>query len=52
MRSTAIVLWLMIMLVFVPIAAAHGIALYWQSGEQAETASVHAGAAISKVLAR
>ena len=27
MRSTAIVLWLMILLVFVPIAAAHGIAV-------------------------
>ena len=52
MRSTALVLWLMILLVFVPIVAAHGVALYLQSDEPPATASIHAGAPGQKVLAR
>lgn len=52
MRSTAIVLWLMILLVFVPIAVAHGLALYLQSDDLPAEASVQAGAAGGKVLTR
>jgi hypothetical protein len=52
MRSTAVVLWLMILLVFVPIAAAHGIALYLQSEDGPEVASVHAVAPAGHVLTR
>ena len=51
MRSTALVLWLMILLVFVPIVAAHAVALYLQREDAAAT-SVHAGAGGEKVLAR
>jgi hypothetical protein len=42
----------MILLVFVPIVAAHGVALYLQSEELSTAASVHAGAQREKVLAR
>ncbi|NNM72603.1 hypothetical protein [Enterovirga aerilata] len=40
MRTTGIVLWLMILLVFVPIGAAHGIALFLEKGDHPEIASV------------
>jgi hypothetical protein len=40
MRPTAVVLWLMILLVFVPIAAAHAVALFMERGERAEIAAV------------
>lgn len=37
-RSTAAVLWLMILLVFLPIGAAHGIARFITASEAARTA--------------
>ncbi|MDB5512438.1 MAG: hypothetical protein JWR08_1921 [Enterovirga sp.] len=41
MRSTAVVLWLMILLVFLPIAAAHGIARFAEGeGQPAIAAAV------------
>ncbi|MGA0595740.1 hypothetical protein [Enterovirga sp. CN4-39] len=41
MRATTLVLWLMIFLVFVPIAVAHGVAVLIGDGvENAEVASV------------
>ena len=52
MRPTAVVLWLMILLVFVPIAAAHAIALFIESGEQAEMAAVQPASGTSKILTR
>ncbi|MDB5558217.1 MAG: hypothetical protein JWQ36_1151 [Enterovirga sp.] len=52
MRSTAVVLWLMILLVFVPIAAAHGIALYLQADPHPEVASIHPGAAAAQTVTR
>ena len=38
MRSTTAVLWLMILLIFGPIATAHGIARLLNGGEAAEAA--------------
>jgi hypothetical protein len=52
MRPTAIVLWLMILLVFVPIGAAHGIALLMERGENAELAAVRPAPGGKPVLTR
>jgi hypothetical protein len=52
MRPTAVVLWLMILLVFVPIGAAHAIALFMERGEHAGVAAVQAAAANPRILTR
>lgn len=44
MRSTAFVLWLMILLVFVPIGALHVVALLGERAGAAHTASAPVGA--------
>lgn len=38
-QSTAVVLWLMILLVFAPIAAAHGLAVLTDPGPKIEQAA-------------
>jgi hypothetical protein len=53
MRPTGVVLWLMILLVFVPIGAAHGIALLMDGPRQhPEVASVEPPAAATRTITR
>ena len=52
MRSTAIVLWLMILLVFVPIGAAHLIASLLEAGGPAAIAAVQPDPGGRAILAR
>ena len=52
MRSTAVVLWLMILLVFVPIGAAHGIALLLERGDHAELAAIPQGPSGKRIITR
>jgi hypothetical protein len=53
MRPTGIVLWLMILLVFVPIGAAHGIALLLDGPRHGpEVASVEAPAGAKRTVTR
>ena len=52
MRLTAIVLWLMILLVFVPIGGAHVVALLLERGQHAEIASVERAPGAKRVITR
>ena len=53
MRPTAIVLWLMILLVFVPIGAAHAVAvLMADRGQNAALAAAPEGEGGKRVLSR
>lgn len=52
MRPTAVVLWLMILLVFVPIGAAHVVALVVERGDPAAIAAVQPAPGAASVLVR
>jgi hypothetical protein len=52
MRPTAVVLWLMILLVFIPLGAAHVVALVLEREETAEVAAVQPAPGAAPVLTR
>jgi len=52
MRPTAIVLWLMILIVFVPIGAAHVVASFVERDQNAEVAAVQPSPGVSSILTR